>query len=133
MSLTIEQTDAAIREAFYGMEAGAEYILSDFWFTEVNRIRREYGHQSLKSNLDYKLSRNADNLFANNAFVFDFHGKDNLSLALAFPLSFVFTLALQHNGLEKLNKDTCDGKVIEIDGLKYKLTAVWSIQQKSRP
>ena len=136
MSLTIEQTDAAIRETFSNMEEGVEYVLNDFWFAEANRLRKEYGYSPLKDKREYKFSRKGNQLFLNNAFIFDFDGKSNLALsfslafsftftlALAFAFAFTLALALQHNGLEKLNKDTCDGKVVEIDGKKYKLTAV---------
>lgn len=136
MSLTIEQTDDAIRETFYNLEEGVEYVLNDFWFAETNRIRKEYNYSPLKNKQEYKFSRKGDQIFVNNCFVFDFNGKNNITLAFAlaltFPLSlafalslpFAFTLALQHNGLEKLNKDTCEGKIVEIDGKKYKLTAV---------
>ncbi len=67
--------------------------------------------------------------------VFDFKDKTNkdktnlafalaLAFSLAFSFSLAFALALQCNGIEKLNKDTCEGKVVDIDGRKYKLTAV---------
>lgn len=127
MSLTIEQTDAAIRNTFYNMEEGVEYVLNDFWFQETNRLRKECGYSSIKNKQEYKLSRKGDHLFVNNSFVFDFAGKHNLALSFALALALAFlalAFALQHNGFEKLNKDTCDGKVVEIDGKKYKLTAV---------
>jgi hypothetical protein len=133
MSLTIEQTDAAIRNTFYNMEEGVEYVLNDFWFAETNRLRNEYNYSLLQDKRVYKFTRKGDQLFVNNNPVFNFDGKSNLAFALpfawfalAFAISFAFsfTLALQHNGLEKLKSDTCDGKVVEIDGKKYKLTAV---------
>jgi hypothetical protein len=141
MSQTIEQTDAAIRNTFHNMEEGVDYVLNDFWFTETNRLRKEYNYPLLKNKREYKFSRKGDQLVVNNKLVFDFDGKHNLTFALAFALTLALdgrrprsTLALtlavavafslQHNGLEKLNKDTCDGKVVEIDGKKYKLTAV---------
>ena len=46
-----------------------------------------------------------------------------LTLAFAFTLALSLALALQHNGIEKLNTG-CEGKIVEIDGKKYKLTAV---------
>lgn len=140
MSLTIEQTDAAIRNTFYNMEEGIEYVLNDFWFSEANRIRKENNHSPLKSREEYKFFRRTDKLFVNGKFVFHFDGRDNIavsfalayaasvalsltfSFALAFTLAFILPFALQHNGLEKLNN--CDGKIVEIDGKKYKLTAV---------
>jgi len=128
MTLTIEQTDEAIRRTFYNMEEGAEYVLNDYWFSETNRLRKEYSYSTLKDKQKYKLSRKGDHLFLSGEFVFDFDGKYNIALALAFSLAFVLALALafalQHNGIEKLKADTCDGKVVEIDGRKYKLTAV---------
>ncbi len=122
MSLAIEQTDAAIRNTFYNMEEGVEYVLNDFWFQETNRLRKEYGYSPVKNRQEYKFSRKGDIIFVNNSFVFDFDGKHNITFALALGLALAFTL--QHNGLEKLKSDTCDGKVVEIDGKKYKLTAV---------
>jgi len=120
MSLTIEQTDTAIRETFHNMEEGVDYVLNDFWFQETNRLRKEYDYALLNDKREYKFTRKGDQLFVNNNPVFNFDGKSNLTFALAFT----FALALQHNGLEKLKSDTCDGKVVEIDGKKYKLTAV---------
>ena len=129
MSLTIEQTDAAIRETFYNMEEGVEYVLNDFWFQETNLLRKEYGYSLLKDKREYKFYRKGDKLFVNSGFVFDFDGKKNLARALplamlAFTLTLTLALALQHNGIEKLNNGSCAGKVVEIDGKKYKLTAV---------
>ena len=130
MSLTVEQTDTAIRNTFYNMEEGVEYVLNDYWFAETNRLRKEYNYSLLKDRQEYKFTRKGDQLFVNNNPVFNFDGKSNLALALtlafafAFAFSLAFTLALQHNGIEKLKSDTCDGKVVEIDGKKYKLTAV---------
>ena len=128
--ITIEQSDTAIRETFYNMEEGAEYVLNDFWFGEANRVRKEYDYALLEDKREYKFTRKGDELFVNNNPVFNFDGKSNLTLAFAltfaltFAFAFALALALQHNGLEKLKSDTCEGKVVEIDGKKYKLTAV---------
>ena len=126
MTQTIEQSDAAIRNGFYNMEKGVDYVLNDFWFAETNRLRKEYNYSLVKNKQDYRFSRKGNLLFLNNStIVFDFDGKHNLTFALAFSFVFAGLVdALQHNGLEKLNKDTCEGKVVEIDGKKYKLTAV---------
>jgi len=122
MSLTIEQTDTAIRETFHNMEEGVDYVLNDFWFQETNRLRKEYDYALLNDKREYKFTRKGDQLFVNNNPVFNFDGKSNLSFAFSFAFAFAF--ALQCNGIEKLNNNTCDGKVVEIDGKKYKLTAV---------
>jgi hypothetical protein len=128
MSLTVEQTDPAIRETFYNMEEGVDYVLNDFWFSEINRLRKEHKYSLLKDKREYKFSRKGDQLFVNNNLAFDFAGKSNLSFALTITFVFALTatlaFALQYNGLEKLNKNTCDGKVVEIDGKKYKLISV---------
>jgi hypothetical protein len=131
MSLTIEQTDAAILSTFHSMEEGVDYVLNDFWFTEMNRVRKEYSYATAKHKVEFILSRKGEKFFLNGNEVFDFKDKTNLPLTLAFALAleaFAFALpfafALQYNGIEKLNKDTCEGKVVEIDGKKYKLTAV---------
>ena len=128
MSITIEQTDTAILETFHNMEEGIEYVLNDFWFAETNRVRKEYDYSLLKDKKKHKFTRKGDHLFIDKNFIFDFTGKSNLAFAFANVAAFlvlgVVALSLQHNGLEKLNKDTCDGKVVEIDGRKYKLTAV---------
>jgi hypothetical protein len=130
MSLTIEQTDAAILATFHSMEEGVDYVLNDFWFAEMNRVRKEYDYAPAKHKVEFIFSRKAEKLLLNGDKVFDFKDKTNLAFAFASVLVFasviafaVFT-ALQHNGIEKLNKDTCEGKVVEIDGRKYKLTAV---------
>ena len=127
MQQTIEQTDAAIREAFFHMEEGADYVLNDFWFAELNRVRKDCNLASIQKRDEYKLLRRGWKLFVNGCHVFDFTGKSNFTFAFALTFSFFavfFSTALQHNGIEKLNKDTCAGKVVEIDGKKYKLTAV---------
>ena len=130
MSLTIEQTDDAILSTFHGMEEGVDYVLNDFWFTEMNRVRNEFGYSIVKDKREHLLSRKGEKFLLNGKEVFDFKDKTNLSFAFTFAFtfalafSFAFALALQHNGIEKLNKDTCEGKVVEIDGKKYKLTAV---------
>ena len=132
MTLTIEQTDAAILSTFHSMEEGVDYVLNDHWFSEMNRVRKEYGYPVLKDKKEYLLSRKGEKFLLNGKEVFDFKDKTNLTLtlalalalAIAFPLAFTLAPALQHNGIEKLKADTCDGKVVEIDGKKYKLTAV---------
>jgi hypothetical protein len=136
MSLAIEQSDAAIRETFYNMEEGVEYVLNDFWWAEANRLRKEYGYPRIKNKQEHKFSRRGDKLFQGNIFLFDFAANNDLALtcdlafdfvdAFSFSLSLylAFDFALKNNGIEKLKSDTCEGKVVEIDGRKYKLTAV---------
>jgi hypothetical protein len=130
MTLTIEQqSDAAILNIFHSMEEGAEYVLNDYWFAETNRMRKENCFSQLKHKQECKYVRKGEELLLNKEKVFDFTGKSNLSLAIgdilyAFTFSFPSVLALEDNGLEKLKSNTCDGKVVEIDGKKYKLTAV---------
>jgi len=128
--MTIEQqSDAAILATFHSMEENIEYVLNDFWFTEMNRVRKEYGYSILEDKKEYVLSRKDQKLFVSGKEVFDFKDKTNLAFALTyaftFSLALAFAFALQNNGLEKLNKkDTCEGRIVEIDGRKYKLTAV---------
>ena len=134
MSLTIEQTDDAILSTFHSMEEGVDYVLNDFWFDEMNRVRKQCGYSIFKDKKQHLLSRKGEKLFVNSSEIFDFKDKTNLAFsftvaiafafALAFTLHFALPFAFQHNGIEKLNKDTCEGKVVEIDGKKYKLTAV---------
>ena len=126
MSITIEQSDAAILATFHSMEEGVDYVLNDHWFSEMNRVRKEFGYSILKDKREHLLSRKGEKFLLNGKEVFDFKDKTNLALAFALSLSFSlsFALSLQHNGIEKLNKDTCEGKIVEIDGKKYKLTAV---------
>ena len=127
MQQTIEQTDAAIRETFYNMEEGVDYVMNDFWFAELNRVRKDCNLASIQKRDEYKLLRRGWKLFVNGCHVFDFTGKSNFTFAFVLTFSFFavfFSTALQYNGIQKLNKNTCDGKVVEIDGKKYKLTAV---------
>jgi hypothetical protein len=121
MTLTIEQTDAAILSTFHSMEEGVDYALNDFWFTEMNRVRNQYNYSILKDKKDYLLSRKGEKVLLNGKEVFDFN-QTNLTLALTLP--FTLAAALQHNGIEKLKTHTCEGRVVEIDGKRYKLTAV---------
>lgn len=127
--ITIEQSDAAIRETFYNMEEGAEYVFNDFWFAETNRLRKEYKCSLLKDKWLTKFSRKGDQLFVKNNLAFDFTGKSNLTFTFALArelsipvIALPLALALQYNGFEKRKSD--DGKVVEIDGKKYKLIAV---------
>ena len=115
MTLTIEQTDAAILSTFHGMEECVDYVLNDSWFAEMNRVRKQYNYSILKDKREHLLSRKGEKFLLNGKEVFDFKDKTNLA--------FSFALAFQHNGIEKLNTG-CEGKVVEIDGRKYKLTAV---------
>jgi hypothetical protein len=126
MSITIEQSDAAILATFHSMEEGVDYVLNDFWFAEMNRVRKEFGYSILKDKREHLLSRNGEKFLLNGNEIFLFKDKTNLALTLTFTftLAFAWFLALQYNGIEKLNKDTCEGKVVEIDGKRYKLTAV---------
>ncbi len=133
MSLTVEQTDAAILATFHSMEEGVDYVLNDFWFAEMNRHRKECGYSFVQDKKQHLLSRKGEKLLLNGNEVFLFKDKTNLGLAFAsvaldfdadLDFDFALALALQHNGIEKLNKDTCEGKVVEIDGKRYKLTAV---------
>lgn len=123
MSITIEQSDTAIRETFYNMEEGTQYVFNDFWFAETNRVRKEYRYGLLNDKKHYTLVRKGNQLFINNNFVFDFTGKSNVIFSFSFA-GISIMIALQYNGFEKMKSDTCDGKVVEIDGRKYKLTAV---------
>jgi hypothetical protein len=124
MSITIEQSDNAIRETFYSMECGIEYVLNDHWFAEVNRFRKEQHCSILKDKKEYILIRKGESLALNGQEIFfDFKGKTNLSLAFAFFVSGSVGVVIQCNGIEKLETvNTCEGKVVEIDGRKYKLT-----------
>jgi hypothetical protein len=126
MQQTIEQTDAAIRETFYNMEEGVEYVLNDFWFKEANRTRGTYDYALLKYKRQLSFSRKGDQLFFNDSFVLDFDGQSNIILVLSFlsTVDVTIGLALQHNGIEKIHKDNREGKVVEIDGKKYRLAAV---------
>jgi hypothetical protein len=134
MTITVEQSDAEILDNFHAMEEGQEYVLNSFWISEANRLRKKNNFSPIKKD-DYKFVRRGQKLFINGVEQFDFTGESNLAFAFALPFTLAFTFtfalalalafALQHNGLEKLNAATsCEGKVVEIDGKKYKLTAV---------
>ncbi len=128
MSLTIEQTDAEIHATFHSMEEGVDYVLNDFWFAEMNRVRKEFGYATAKHKVEFILSRKGEKFFLNGNEVFLFKDKTNLAFALAFAFAWFLApasvaLALQYNGIEKLNTG-CEGKIVEIDGKRYKLTAV---------
>ena len=130
MTMSIEQSDTAILATFHSMEENIDYVLNDFWFAEMNRVRKEYDYARAEHKVEFIFSRKAEKLLLNGDKVFDFKDKTNLAFAFASVLVFASVVAfavfaaLQHNGIEKLNKDTCEGKVVEIDGRKYKLTAV---------
>jgi hypothetical protein len=136
MSLTIEQTDAAILATFHSMEEGVDYVLNDFWFAEMNRVRKEYDYAPAKHKVEFIFSRKGEKVLLNGQEVFDFKDKTDLAfsftltlafadedLTLSLALAFTLAFALQHNGIEKLDTG-CEGKIVEIDGKKYKLTAV---------
>ena len=134
MSITIEQSDAAILATFHSMEESFDYVLNDFWFAEMNRIREKYIFSIIENKEEYIFSRKGEKLFVNGDEAFDFNDKTNITLSFTFTITYSsictsialalsLALALQHNGIEKLNTG-CEGKVVEIDGRKYKLTAV---------
>jgi hypothetical protein len=122
MLITIEQSDDAILSTFHGMQEGVEYTLNDFWLKEMNRVRKECGYSILEDKKEFILSRKDQKLFMSGKEVFDLKDETNLAFTLALFVRSAVAFALQYNGIEKLNKDTCEGKVVEIDGRKYKLT-----------
>lgn len=122
--ISVEESDAAICSNLLNMEEEKEYVLNQFWFSEMNRLRKENSLSPIPNINDYKFVRRGEKLLLNGREIFDFKNKKNLAFAFTLA-SFTFALfALQNNGLEKFNnnKDACEGKVVEIDGKKYKLT-----------
>lgn len=63
MTLTVEQSDAAILATFHSMEENIEYVLNDFWFKEISRVRKEYGYSIFNSKKEFVLSRKDQKLF----------------------------------------------------------------------
>ena len=114
MTITAEhiaQSDTAILATFNSMEEGVEYVLNDYWFAELNRVRKDQGHPILHDKIDFTFSRKGETLFYSHGVkLFDFKGKTNLAFDLALALAgftfssiFTFSLsfALEHNGIEK--------------------------------
>ena len=117
MTMSTEQSDAAILATFHSMEENIEYVLNDHWFSEMNRVRKQYNYSILKDKKDYLLSRKDQKLFMSGKEVFDLKDKTNLAFTLAFAFAFfalaftfTFALAFQHNGIEKFVADITDNQ-----------------------
>ena len=131
--ITEEQLCESILETFNNMEEGELYLIENKYFSTMNNQRVKSGYSCLKRE-DYVFSKRGYWFCLNNKEIFNFHHKqeDTLALALAIslyqgvfnsiiiPLTFSFAI----NKLEKQLKSTCEGKVVEIEGIKYKLTKV---------
>lgn len=116
-------------EALNSMEEGVRYELTPDALEYVNTIRKEHGYNSIKP---FSFTKD------NNRLIFDWeeNGWENsviridkedftLAFALAFPLAFAFafTFAFAEGRFQKVSS-SCDGKVVEIEGIKYKLVKV---------
>ena len=131
--ITQQQTDQAILNTFNSMEENVEYVLTATAVSEANTVRKDSGYSEIKREY-HKFFRKGNKLFCNNNIVLDFD-KTTASFAFAafaafalasgvvvLAFAFSFTLALQFNEIEKLNKDTLDGTLLVKDGRTYRLT-----------
>lgn len=120
--LSVKQTDAAILNTFNLMEEGVEYLIESDYAKEINRISAENKWNTF-DRAAYKLVRRGSVLSVSDCWKVDLKGKKNLLFRL-HALPAWFTFALLHGAVEVAERKSCDGKVVEIDGKKYKLTAV---------
>lgn len=120
-------------EVFHSMKEGVVYELVPDSFKEMNTSRREKNLDDLKP---FVFKRGGENL------IFDWKTNgwasiivkvdDNKPLVLALalgavlPLALSFTLALAfaEGQIREVKNDSCDGKVVEIEGRKYKLMEI---------
>lgn len=125
--MTKDDLNQAIIATFNAMEEHAEYVLNQETYVEWSNVRKEYGYSAVKKE-DYRLKRIGQILHGSGDagrsyfVVLDF-AKSPPNLAFALSFAFTFALALSFGGFEKLAQ-TCEGKVVEIDGKKYRLTSV---------
>lgn len=115
----------AIKSTIDNMEEGAEYLIEKEYFDQINIERKKHGHGSL-SRKQYTFMRKQEVLYIDHQVV----KWDRITLSFAFTLldirfnalALAFTFALAFGKLEKMSEEvTCDGKLVEIEGKKYKL------------
>lgn len=122
--LTEKQIVDSINENLQNMAEGVPYYFNAGAFANYNESRKKHGYGLLKRE-DYVFIRTGGNLVVNgkvvcpqvvdSAFVFAF-------FAFAFAFAFSFAFAPMERVTAYQAPDTCDNKVVEIDGKKYRLT-----------
>ena len=106
---------------FLSMNNGETYRPTEEALGRINKAR---GKQSYKPAGNVVFVRNDNSLSVNEKVVIqDMTELSSMEdFALPFSLSFAFAFALGE--IEKIETDSCDGKVVEIDGKKYQLSLV---------
>ena len=112
---------------FLSMNNGETYRPTEEALGRINKAR---GKQSYKPAGNVVFVRNDNSLSVNEKVVIqdmtELSSMEDFAFAFAFALSFALSLALSFalGELEKIETDSCDGKVVEIDGKKYQLSLV---------
>lgn len=120
-SFSLEDIENTSWNNFCNMLDGVEYTFTENIRQKYNTEAKKYPYYEPKQN-EYQFRRNGSSLF----YSYDF-GKNFLKLEVKKEN---FALALAANEIKKVNegkdnnKVSCNGKVVEIDGKKYKLTEV---------
>lgn len=123
--ITEQQFVDSINESVASMEEGVEYYLNKSAFDSYSEQRKEWGYWTLKRE-DFIIMRKDGKFWINGNKASD--EKVDSTFAFTFPFAFIFALifarALAFGLPERRHPNTCDGKVVEIDGKKYKLKLV---------
>jgi hypothetical protein len=111
-----------------GLEEAQEYLLTAECMNKINTERAKYSYIHLARD-DWTFRVVNGVLFTREKKVIKIDDIESLfSLSFAFSFAFAFTFAFAYAfafaDFEKKNANTCDGKTVEIDGLKYKLSLV---------
>ena len=110
-NITEQQFYDSVVETLMSMEEGVEYLVEEEYWNRYNieRKKLEYSYIDRKQ---YPLKVIQNRLWVGNTNICNVKDCNN-PFALAF------------HKIEKLHKEkTCDGKIVEIDGKKYKLTVL---------
>lgn len=123
--ITEKQLVDSINENISSMEEGIEYLCNKEHWDKSNAERSKRGWSQLKRE-DYTFTRSCGKLKMNNSVICDEKVVDSFAFAFAFSFSFsLLSLAFfALSSMERKHPNTCEGKVVEIDGKKYQLKLV---------
>ncbi len=125
MPLQPGDINKSILEVFNSMKEGVSYTLTDKAFQEFNQIRKKYGYDEVKPFSFQKIGKELvfnweANKWNENRVLMDDLGGLAFALARSFPFTSALPFAFAENQIQE-KQVTCDGKIVEIEGVKYKL------------
>ena len=131
MNITEKQFMDSFHLTLSKMEEGVDYLVSQDYWDQMNNERKNNGYGILKRE-EYPIRIQNKKIFVANREVITIDKCVNinafafaLAFAFTFAFAFAFAFAISFNKIEKVNKEvSCEGKIVEIDGKKYKLQSV---------